>query len=678
MIARSHLLLGAVAALAGCAIYFSLPQEYLSGLSAARAVWAIVVLTLAAGLCLRRPRLGPVVLVFAAFIMAMLHAEFRARASLVPDPDWPERAVDLSGWIESIGPINRGRPRLTMRVDGQPICPSGPCRVRVLAKPDGAGPGDAVRLRAVLQPPRRAAVPGAYDFAFNAFHARIIGTGYAVTVARLDDSDPPVSFERRIAALRGRLSHRVRDTLPGRNGALAAALLSGDRSGLDARTQHVLRASGLGHILAISGLHMALFAGSVFLALRSVLALMPRLVDPAVPAALGAILAAIGYFLISGGSIPTQRALIMALIALGAVILRRRALSMHTLAIALIAVIAVQPHSVVTAGFQMSFAAAAALVAVFGALRRRKETHAHTAPHPLLAGVGGLSVTSLVAGGATGVVSAFHFHRIASLGLLANLLAMPVFTFVVMPAGLMAFLLMPVGLDGLALAVMGWGLDLVMAIAGFVADLPGAIRPVGAAPGWVFFLYAAGFSLLVCARPNRVRAAAGAVCAIALLVWAILPAPDLLVTERGIVLARFDLPDDAKEDGAMRAPWSSSYSRRDRFAQTVFLERQGGEPDLQRARSLRCDDLGCSGRVGRLDLVILTDAEAWQSDCARADLVIVLDELPVWVARDCAAEMITARDLREQGAVQIWLRAGRLARRQWVQPREQSRRWHSR
>lgn len=670
MSGTTRLTVAATACLAGAVGYFSLPIEPLD-MAPSPILWSLATacLLIAGGSIVARPP-GLILRAVAAVALVLfvaIYCELRSRPLEAIDRAWPERAVELEGWIEDVLPGRGERVRLILRLAPSARCPEERCRVRVLADPGAAGRGDLVRLRAVIQSPRRAAVPGGYDFAFNAYFKRILGSGYAVTPVEPRADIGTVSAERRLARLRDRVAERIRARLEGRNGHIAAALLTGDRSGLDEASQASLRGAGLGHVLAISGLHMALFAGSVFLAARLLLAGLCRLRDPARPAALIAILTGIGYFLMSGGSIPTQRALIMAIVALTAVIARRRAMSMHTLAIALLAVMAVQPHSVVTPGFQMSFAAAAALVAVYGWWRLRRAVRANYVPvHPLVAGVAGLGTTSLVAGFATGVFSAFHFHRIASFGLAGNLLAMPVFTFLVMPAGLAALVLMPFGLEGIALHVMGWGLDLVMAISDRVADLPGALRLVASVPSWVLGLYTGGFVLALAVDAPLARRLGAGLAMAALLVWPFLPGPDVLVTEQGVVIGRFET-DQA---------WSSSSRRRDRFAQRVFLERRAAALSRPERAPLECDAIGCSGRIGELRVSLLEHADQWVEDCERAGLVILVEDLPPWTRADCAAEVITRDQLETRGSVLLWLRQGEIDRRHWVVPESGGRRWH--
>ncbi|WP_417481843.1 ComEC/Rec2 family competence protein, partial [Maricaulis sp.] len=459
--------------------------------------------------------------------------------------------------------------------------------------------------------------------------------------------------------------------MSGRNGAMAAALLTGDRSGLTPEVSETLRAAGLGHVLAISGMHMALFAGGVFLILRFGLAAITpwaRRFDAAGPAAIGALLAGAGYFLLSGGAIPTQRAFLMTAAVLTGLLVGRRALSLHTLALAMIFVLALQPEAVRAAGFQMSFAAVAALIACADLWHRRRRP---AAPLDfgggLLSGLGSLSLTSLIAGFATSGFAAFHFHRIAGFGLAGNLLAMPVFTFIVMPAGVAALFLMPFGLDQPPLMVMGWGLDVMFAVADRVAGAPGALQPVVAAPGWVLPLYAAAFVGVLLGR-GPVRLAGAGLALAALAAWSVAPAPDLFVSEAGVVVAR---------NGNDPAEWRVSTRRRSRFAVTVFLEQRGVRTPAERAE-LRCDDMGCSGEGGGLRYAVLDRAGDWATDCAHADLLVLTVDLPDWLERRCRAHVLDRARLGAAGGTLIWTRDGVIVRMQSVSVPGSDRPWERR
>ncbi|WP_323761298.1 ComEC/Rec2 family competence protein [Maricaulis sp.] len=553
-------------------------------------------------------------------------------------------AVLVEGWLEAVDRSGSGRQRLLIRVSNGALAASssGVVRVRVLGDPAGLVAGDAVALRAVLSPPRPAAVPGSYDFAFHAGFSNIVATGYGISPATAGPSVDGDRLARGIARIRASLSSHIRDRMAPRPGGLAAALLTGDRAHIAPRDVEALRRAGLGHVLAISGMHMALLAGGVFFAVRLCLsAITPwaRRHDPALPAAFVALIFAAGYLVLSGSTIPTQRAFIMTVSVLGAVILRRRALSMHTLALAVIAVLVMQPQAIVTPGFQMSFSAAAALVAV---ARVWQQSRGHGASRGVFGQlrlfIGGLGTTSLVAGTATAGFAAFHFHRIATFGLAGNLLVMPIFSLLVMPAGVLGLVLIPVGLDALPFRVMEAGLVVMLDLAGRVADWPGAQRTVVAAPGAVLALFSAGFILLLLLR-GAFRGAGGAVMAIALAAWMLLPQPDLFISETGLVLARNG--DEA---------WVVSDRRRSRFAARVFLEARGvGGAPPQRWQA-RCDGSGCSARLGELTVTRLTRLDDWATDCARSDIIVSDARMPTWIIAQCRAEVFDPDRLARTGS----------------------------
>ena len=238
-----------------------------------------------------------------------------------------------------------------------------------------------------------------------------------------------------LAHLRDTIRRRIEAALPGDTGHLAAALVMGDRGGISERTQDAMRASGLAHMLAISGLHMALVAGAAFWLIRALLALSPGLAlhRPIKKwAAAGALAVAAFYLGISGAGIATQRAFVMLAVMLAAVMLDRPAITLRNVALAALFILALAPESIVTASFQMSFAATAALVSGYEAISAWRDRR--VALNDRAGGVAarfgraaaGLFITSAIAGLATAPFAAFHFQRLAPLTLVANLAAMPV------------------------------------------------------------------------------------------------------------------------------------------------------------------------------------------------------------------------------------------------------------
>ena len=640
----------------GASVYFTLPGEPPPDLPIILTALAVAALILAG--IFRRCQYALVILLLAAFALGgFIHGQNRTHARQTPIVPDTERASEVTGWIESVQ-RSTSRERLIIRVIGISGMDEAPKRVRVLAGRGTFRPGDAVQFRAVLGPPPRPASPGSYDSGFAAYFSGIGGTGFAVT----NLIGIEYTQERRargFAQWRWGIAERIRTRASPDTAGIAAALLTGDRSGISPEHAEALRATGLGHILAISGLHMALFAGGIFFAIRAVFAAIEpfaRRFDPRIPAAVGALLAAFAYLVISGAAIPTQRAFIMTAAILLGVLFSRRALSMRSVGFAAFLVLLFQPESIVTPGFQMSFAATAALIAAFQ-LARNYQPASPSRGWLLRYGNGFLAIaySSLIAGLATAGFAAFHFNRLAAFGLIANLAVMPVFSLIVMPAGVMALILMPVGLEGPPLYVMGLGLDWVIWISSSISQWPGALTPVIAGPGLSLPIYSSGFVALVAGR-GLVRFVGAAIMLLGIMVWTFSTPPDGLITDSGVVIARYDRLD---------GEWGSSATRRSRFAARVFMERSGNR-GARIAQGMMCDTHGCAGGINGLTIAVPDDDEALVEDCQIVDLVVTRLNVNRAMRARCPAELIDAVDLSDSGARSFWIENGVITRWQSV------------
>ncbi|MEY8841164.1 ComEC/Rec2 family competence protein, partial [Cribrihabitans sp. XS_ASV171] len=304
-------------------------------------------------------------------------------------------------------------------------------------------PGARVMTTAHLSPPQGPVEPGGFDFRRHAWFMSIGAVGYTrVPVLTAEPPGPGL----RVFALRMAASERIRAALPGDVGGFAAAVTTGDRSGVGQEALEALRASNLAHLLAISGLHMGLLTGFVFAALRIGFSLVPAFALRAPVrklAAVGALAVAAGYLALSGGNIATERAFVMVAVMLCAVLVDRRAISMRAVAVAALVVLLLRPEALLSPGFQMSFAATVALVAVFGAMRDAE----WRVSQGWRGAVFGLVISSAVAGLATAPVGAANFNTLSHYGLLANLASVPLMGSVVIPAAVLAALLAPFGLD---------------------------------------------------------------------------------------------------------------------------------------------------------------------------------------------------------------------------------------
>lgn len=412
-----------------------------------------------------------------------------------------------------------------------------PDRVRIsLHGPDGITPEPGLRVMTTghLSPPGGPVEPGGFDFQRHAWFAQLGAVGY--TRVPLMGAAPATEGRAGLAVFRLRMaaSARVQAALPGDVGGFAAAITTGDRSAISQPALEALRASNLAHLLAISGLHMGLLSAVVFGALRLILAAIPHtgLNWPTKGiAAAGALIAAAGYLALSGGNVATERAFIMVAVALGALMLGRRALSLRAVAVAATIVLVLRPEALMGPGFQMSFAATTALVAVFGWLRGIEAEWLPKWLRPVF----GVFVSSAVAGLATAPVAAAHFNAIAHYGLIANLASVPLMGVLVMPAAVVAVVLAPFGLEVLGLWVMGLGLRWILWVSETVAGWDGA-RGYVISPGpWVLPVLVLGFLLLVLWQ-GRGRWIGVPLMAGAFVLWQGATRPDVLVAENGTLV----------------------------------------------------------------------------------------------------------------------------------------------
>jgi competence protein ComEC len=452
-----------------------------------------------------------------------------------------------------------------------------------------------------------------------------------------------------IQGLRDAIDVRIRAVVPGDQGAIASALITGKRDAISAPVNEAMYVSSLAHILSISGYHMAVVAGVVFFVLRAALALAPPLANrrPIKKwAAVAALAAAALYLVLSGAAVATQRAFIMTAIVLIGVMVDRPALTLRTLALAALAVMLFAPQAVVHPSFQMSFAATLALVAAYErGLRWRAEAGTSFGARLALWGgreILGLLLVSLVAGLATTLFAAYHFHRLAPYGIIANLLAMPIVSVWVMPAGLLALIAVPFGFDGLLWRLMGEGIDWMIAIALWVAGLPGAVGHIRAFGIGPLLVGTAGL-IVLCLLRSQLRVCGAALMVLAAVWAARAPLSDVLIVADGRAVAV------RGADGRLAVHTVG----RDIFAIREWLAADGDarlptDPTL--GGSIQCDPSGCIGRLadGRLVAHVLTP-DAIAEDCGRADIVVTMRDAPPV----CAALVVDRNLLRARGALAL-------------------------
>ena len=635
----------------GIVLYFTADREpvWWAGIGATLAALTVSVLA-------RRHAAGfAVALAVTAIAAGFATATLRTVRIAHPVLQYPVASAAIAGFVEVREERERSD-RIVVRVErfSASRVDVAPERVRVAVR-RGATPavGSFVEFKAHLSPPLQPLRPGSYDFARDMYFQRIGASGYVL--GKIATVPPPAAggfwldYAAFIDSIREAIDKRMRAQLEGDRGAIASALITGKRDAITVPVNDAMYISSLAHVMSISGYHMAVVAGIVFFFIRAVLALVPSLASrhPIKKwAASGALAAAAFYLLLSGAEVATQRSFIMIAIVLIGVMVDRPVLTFRTLTIAALCVLLLSPESVVHPSFQTSFAATLALIAGYqhGLPWRANADSSLGARLALWGGreVLGLILASVVAGLATMPYAAFHFHRLAPYGVLANLLAMPVISAWVMPMGILGVLAMPFGFDAIFWRLMGEGIDWMIIVVLWVAHLPGA---VGRIPGFgtgPLLLCTAGL-LAVCLLRTPLRWA-GAVLVVAASLWVLaLPRPDILVAGDGLA-------------AAIRGPdghLSILFNSRGTFAIKEWLAADADARDPKDAslqNGVACDAIGCIGHLpdGRLVSFART-LEALAEDCTRAAVVIS----PRAAQSRCTATLIDRKAWREKGAVAL-------------------------
>ena len=624
----------------------------------------------AAAIALRHHRVARVVLVALATLFAGFSAaQWRSAGVGTPVLDHI-RIAALTGFVEEMDHRRVGSRFVLRLASAEGLDPTRtPRRVRLTTRrDDGVQAGDFVTLKARLLPPATAAAPGGYAFARDAYFSGLGAVGSVLGAVRVTPPPDPEPARRALASMveraRNGLAARVDLILGGDTGAIAAAMVTGKRDLLSDDGRELIREAGIFHIITIAGVQMTLVAGLVFGLVRRSLALVPSLAlrHPIKKwAAVAAIAAALAYDVFTGSRVGTQRALFMTLIMLGAVLVDRRGFTMRNLALAALAVILIEPESLVGASFQLSFAAVAALIAVYEARERRREA-GEGRLDGVLDGLPGwwrwvakalrngrdLLLATLAATSATASFMAANFHELSPYVFIGNPLTLGVIEFFAVPGALLGCLLYPLGLDGWVWHWVGAGIALVLWAARLIAAAPASTVYLPAFAPWALpFLTLAVLSAVIWRTlPFRLTAIPLAVLGLAGTMLG--PRYEMLVMPTGEAVAIRGADGRLAVVGRAGSFTVEQWLRADgdgRVASTVGLP-----------AGARCDRLACIAPLpGGQTLSLVSDARAFAEDCRRVDVVVSRLDAPP----SCAAPLIIDRtSLAGTGALGLILRNG--------------------
>lgn len=657
-----------VAMIAGAAAWMLAPRDppvWLGALLLAAGAAAAIAITAwpserADGLAmaLRRAAAGVCALCAAAGLGAVA-AQVRTASVAQPAFAGAEAPVTVEGWVVANDASDHG-PRLRLLVRSISGAAEPPRYVRLSVSEAGLlTPGRAARCRGVLGPPAGPMAPGAYDFARRAYFERLGAAGFAFGRCRPAAFAPPDGWldrqRLRLAAMRADLSAAIYEAAPGRGGAIAAALVTGDRSSIDAATNAALRDSGLGHLLSVSGIHMGVVGGLVFAMLLWTLSLIApvALRFPVKKiAAAGALIVLAAYLVVSGSSVPALRSFVMACVAFGAILLDRPAISMRGLALAAFIVVLIFPESVLEPGFQMSFAATMALVALFEMMKRAPHEPALPTPGPVIGllqattrGIGGVLLISFVAGLATDPFAIYHFQRFALYSLPANLIAAPIMSFLVAPMAAAAAILAPFGLADPALELMASALDLIAAVGQTFGERPEAVRAVPR-PSDAAFVVCVLALLWACLWRGALRWLAAPVFAASVALYLSIPLPVLAFdADLRALYAR-----DGERWTLIAARGRSTYAR-DQLGAMLGLS----PSQIERLASPEsCSEALCRWSRARGDIFYVREPGAIEQACASRAVVVSRAPAPDGFAQRCSLDaLIDAGNLAAFGGAAV-------------------------
>ncbi|MGB0934462.1 MAG: ComEC/Rec2 family competence protein [Alphaproteobacteria bacterium] len=507
-------------------------------------------------------------------------------------------------------------------------------RVILKDKKQAVAPGDIVTLNATLLPPPGPVMPGAHNFRRQAYFQGISAVGIAKSLNIVQHAKTS-----NLKRIQHQITKRIQQDIPGQSGAIAAALVTGDRSGISKAVRENFSTAGIAHILAISGLHLSIIAGFIFLLFRRGLSLFPQIAlnhSTKKWAAIISIVITSLYLALCWGSVPAFRAYIMTTIMMLAILMDRPAISMRNVALAAIVILFIWPEALLGPSFQLSFSAVIGLVAAYESSEMMflKIRSNNSLPRLIFAYLIGVVTTTLIAGAMTAPLAMHTFNHFSGYGPLANLVAIPLATFWIMPMAFLQVVLMPIANSIGISALLGYGIEILTKLAAYIAALPGATVPISATSNtFVILLVLGGLWIMLWQKTWR---------------WAGLM-PILIA---GVVATTDDLPDilisrDGKQI-ARRGDNGTLYMIADRggsFTKDAWMQRLGltqVEP-----ASEGCSKNVCTVKKNGRNIVIAKSAWVKLKYCS--DIMVSMGKIP----DGCTGPLIDKSFLKAAGASTI-------------------------
>ena len=570
------------------------------------------------------------------------------RAEILYEPILPKKtkSLEITGVIDKTDISGSGQ-RLTFHhplIEGmkQEETPAY-IRVKVNTLKVRYKAGDTVRLKAVLMPPPMPSVPGGYDIPRKFYFQQLGATGYAVSkVTVLHEAE---GLDGIIYRLRQSINFRFLQNMEKREAGVAMSLVTGEQGGNDKKLAEAYRSSGIAHILSVSGLHMSMLAALVFGVLRFILAFIPAVslhYDTKKISAVVAIIVAFIYLLISGANIPAVRAFIMVLIVLLAVVANRRSLSMRSVAIAFMLILIIYPESIVSAGFQMSFAAVFALIAtfetsvshfhkrisLFRASPKKSKSVIAIVKNIFLFVISWIVITFItdfVASSATLPFCVYHFDRVAVYSFITNLITAPILGIIVMPFLLLGSLMMPFNMEGIFLKVAELGIYWINQTAFWVKGFDNSVYVMPAMPAWVLLCVTVG-GFWLCLWKSKIRLLGFIPMGLIFLYPYFYTPPDVLASQGGKMFAVLSsdgklMIEDGRANKMTRENWLSKNGQDFQKYNRSAAKKAWSEGYKDDKVSLDCSDKLCFYKTKGKTIAFAKDYPQLKEACAKSDVV---------------------------------------------------------
>lgn len=579
------------------------------------------------------PLLRAILLVAFGLALGFAAAQFQVQRTATKVLERPIRFTVLQGHLAQIQDAEEGMKLVIDAPEIVPYVPKAgevrkpfypqpklPDRIRLnLKKPEPQlMAGQMIKLRGGLFPLPQPALPNGFDMARHFYFQGIGAVGFGIAPVEVIEQAELHGWQEKLNDIRHRFSRLIREKIPGAEGTIADALITGEQSAIPAETREQWTTAGITHMLSISGLHLSIVAGFMFVVVRFLLVLIPGLAlrySIKKWAALVALIGSFAYLALAGFPVAANRSFVMVALVLGAVMLDRQVLSLRSVALAAILILLWMPESLLGPSFQLSFAATTAIVALYEVYKRTplsRQFYDWWLMRPFFY-LSGIAITSLVATAATAPFVILHFHQFALYPILANVLTSPILSLIVMPAGLLAVALMSVGGEAPALAVMQWGIAQINMLAAWISTLPHAVSYVPPFPIWGIACFTFGALWLCCWR-QKWRLAGVPLMVIGLLSLSTSRLPDVVIAPLGEQVAvKINDKEYTMAKGGDR-----------NFIAKIWAESLGIEAFIpaKQMQDMRCDGEGCVIKVSDRILALPKLREAAAEDCKTADAIV--------------------------------------------------------